>query len=183
MQRRAELADVDLDKNDKICFIEYLLLHYKVMILKAYFERKKTEPTVSLENDGVGLTGVGEMLLEELFELPLGVDPAIMKAIEEFTEAQRKRNATIRDLEEKVAQGGVKGLAAKNELFQLGQQDQTMTNKLELTLNAAKRKASKFSGAEALAKAQKAEEAARQEQLQNSRAKLAARAAAFEQKN
>lgn len=30
MQRRAELADVDLDKNDKICFIEYLLLHYKV---------------------------------------------------------------------------------------------------------------------------------------------------------
>ena len=30
MQRRAELRDVDLDNNDRICFLEYLLIHYKV---------------------------------------------------------------------------------------------------------------------------------------------------------
>lgn len=39
LQRSAEIKDIDLDKNDRIAFIEYLLLHYKAMILKAYYKR------------------------------------------------------------------------------------------------------------------------------------------------
>lgn len=182
MQRRSELADVDLDKNDKICFIEYLLLHYKIMILKAYFARHKIEPTVSLENEGVGLTGVGAFLLEELFTVPIGCDPAVTKAIEEFMAKQRERNALINELEKKIAQGGVKGLTAKNELFQLESQDKTEMNRVELTLQAAKRRSSKNSGEVALQKAKEQEEFERQQKLQESRNKLAARAAAFENK-
>ena len=30
LQRKEEIKDIDLDFNDRICFIEYLLLHYKV---------------------------------------------------------------------------------------------------------------------------------------------------------
>jgi len=182
MERRNELKDVDLDGNDKICFIEYLLLHYKVMVLKEYFTRHKMEPTVSLENDGVGLIGVGEMLLEQLFTPPLGMDPDLEKAITEFTTSQRERNKLVKDLTNKAEQGGVKGLAAKNELFQLESQDKTETNRLELTLDAAKRKASKFSGAIALEKKQAAEQAAKDAAAAESRAKLAARAKAFENK-
>lgn len=182
MQRRSELADVDLDKNDKICFIEYLLLHYKIMILKAYFARHKMDPTVSMENDGVGLTGVGPFLLEELFTVPVGCDPAVLQAIEEFMAKQRQRNTLVKELQAKVAQGGVKGLAAKNELFQLDSQDKTEMNRVELTLSAAKRRSSKNSGEVALAKAQQQEEELRQQKQQESRNKLAARAAAFENK-
>src|SRR5689334_5160002 len=95
------------------------------MILKAYFARHKIEPTVSLENEGVGLTGVGDFLLEELFTVPIGCDPAVTKvnnmllafifrliylqAIEDFMAKQRERNTLIKDLEDKAAQGGVKG--------------------------------------------------------------------------
>lgn len=81
LQRKAELQDIDLDMNERITFVcsvvasrrfalplmlfvqtEFLLLHYKVMILKEYFKRHEMAPTVSLENEGVGLTGVGDMV-------------------------------------------------------------------------------------------------------------------------
>jgi len=39
LQRKEELKDVDLDNNDRICFIEYLLLHFKAMILTEYYKR------------------------------------------------------------------------------------------------------------------------------------------------
>jgi hypothetical protein len=42
--------------------------------------------------------------------------------------------------------GGVKGLAAKNELEQLDREDPTAMNRLELTLQAAKRRAARSSG-------------------------------------
>lgn len=32
-QRTQEIKDIDLDADQRICFIEYLLIHYKAMIL------------------------------------------------------------------------------------------------------------------------------------------------------
>ena len=68
-QRTAELRDIDLDNNGRIAFLEYLLLHYKVLVLKDYFDKKgKPIPSdMDLSKDGVGVTGVGEYILEALF--------------------------------------------------------------------------------------------------------------------
>ena len=72
-----------------------------------------------------GLTGCGDVLLEELFTFPAGLDPAVEEAIEEFM-AQKKRKAQmVKDLEAKAALGGVKGLTAKAELNQLAAADST----------------------------------------------------------
>lgn len=49
-------------------------------------------------------------------------------------------------LQDRAALGGVKGKAAENELAQMAQEDTTEMNRIELTLNAAKKKASKGSG-------------------------------------
>src|SRR5688572_18497923 len=43
LQRKEELQDIDLDFDGRICFIEYLLLHYKVMILTEYYKRNTHE--------------------------------------------------------------------------------------------------------------------------------------------
>jgi hypothetical protein len=58
IQRKEELEDIDLNKDGRIGLTEYLLLHYKVMVLSEYFKRHEIPPTVSLENDGIGLKGV-----------------------------------------------------------------------------------------------------------------------------
>ena len=103
------------------CLRRYLLLHYKMMVLRSYYKRtKKTPPAnIKLDSKGIGLTGVGDILLEELFTLPEGLPPELVKAIEEFTAAQRAREARVKELRAKAAGGGVKGMAAKNELIQL----------------------------------------------------------------
>ena len=98
------------------------------MILKEYFQRKKIEPTVSLDNEGVGLVDVGDMILEELFELS-GDDPELMEAIEQFMKKKKEREDTIKNLEEKSTLPGVKGLTAKNELIQIQGQDLTEMNR------------------------------------------------------
>ena len=54
-------------------------------------------------------------------------------------------------------------------------------NRLEITLNAAKKRASKNSGEQALQAKKKAEEDAKQKERDESRNKLAARAALFNQ--
>lgn len=81
-QRKDEIRDIDLDQNDRIAYIEYLLLHYKGMILTEYYKRTKENPPHTLENNCIGVTGVGNQLLDELFTLPIGLDPELVKAIE-----------------------------------------------------------------------------------------------------
>jgi len=179
LQRKNELRDVDLDFNEKISFIEYLLLHFKGMILTEYYKRMQMQPEEDLSNNAVGITGVGFKLLDELFTLPLGLNPALEKAIEEFTANKKARESKMKDLLSKADQGGVKGMAAKNEFDQLSAADSTEMNRLELTLNAAKRKAAKTSGEQALKEKQKAKEEEENRQKEDSRARLAARAAAF----
>ncbi|GBG27078.1 Calcium-binding protein SPEC 1A [Hondaea fermentalgiana] len=141
IQRKSELKDVDINQDGRTSFIEYLLLHYKIMILTEYFARHHMEPDVDMDNDGVGVTGVGERLVQELFSVPQGLDPELEKMMEEFSIEHAKRKAKIADLEEKVAAGGVKGMAAKNTLTQLQQEDQTAMHAIEARIAAAVKKA------------------------------------------
>jgi hypothetical protein len=180
MQRRAELKDIDLDKNDRIGFVEYLLLHYKIMILTEYYKRKATEPQEDLSNGGIGVTGVGDKLLDELFTIPIGLSPALQAAIEEFTARKSERESKMNALQERSSKGGVRGMAAANELKQMEAADLTEMNRIEITLAAAKRRTAKNSAEVALDEKKKAEEKAQKDKAEASRAKLKARMAMFE---
>jgi len=83
-QIKAELKDVDVNSEGKTSFIEYLLLHYKIMILESYYKRKGVDPEVELKDDGVGLVGVGNQLISELYSPPLGLDPELEKMMRDF---------------------------------------------------------------------------------------------------
>ena len=152
IQRKNELTDIDLDNNKRISFVEYLLLHFKFMILKEYFKRLEKAPTMKLnaEIDVVGLTGVGALLLDELFTIPSQLPAELIEALEKFTATVRAREGRLKELREKASQGGVKGMAAQNEIIQMEKEDTTEMNRLELTLNAAKKKAAKTSSSEQL---------------------------------
>ena len=178
-QRKAELNDVDINNDGFICFTEYLLLHYKPMILVEYYKRYETEPEEDLSNDCIGLTNVGHKLVDELLTLPKGLNPAIEQALEEFTESKKAREKKIAALTEKAAAGGVKGMAAKQELVILESGDETELNRIEITLNAAKRKAGKHRGSAVPAANRKAEEDAAAKLKAEKKAKMAAKMAMF----
>lgn len=177
-QRRAELNDIDMNKDGKISFIEYLLLHYKVMILTEYFNRHEMEPDVDLSNDGIGLTGVGERLVEELFSVPQGIDKDLEEMMKDFSVEHAKRQKKIEKLEAKVAKGGVQGMAAKNELEQLKQADQTEVNAVEARIAAAVKKAIAKSKKE-LAEKEAAKDQAAKDKIAAGRGKLAEKIGKF----
>jgi len=176
-ERKSEVADIDLDKNGRIVFIEYLLLHYKVMILTAYFKRTGGKCPYDLSRGGIGVSNVGPLLLDELFTIPLGLDPELEKAIEEFTRKKRAREGKLRELEAKAAKGGVMGLAAANEIKQMESEDLTFMNKIELTLNAAKKRAGSTSAEKALEEKKKKEESEAKAKRDEGKAKLKAMSA------
>lgn len=180
-QRREELKDVDLNKDDRISFIEYLLLHYKAMILKEYYKRHKTQPKEDLTNDAIGIVGVGDKLLEELFTFPVGLSAELEKAIDDFYASKKAREKRYKELETLAAGTSVKAFAAKNEMAQMDSQDQTETNRLELTLNAARRKAEKTSADQLLLQKEKAAEDEEKKKKAESRARLSAIASKFNQ--
>lgn len=182
LQRRDEIRDIDLDDNKQISFIEYLLLHYKGMILSEYYKRMEQTPTENLENFAIGVTGVGEKLLDELFTLPVGLDPALERAIEEFTATKKARETRLKDLEAKASQGGVKGIAAKNEIAQMASEDVTEMNRMEISLNSAKKRGAKQSGEVALAEKKKVEEEEQKKKLEDGRNAMKNRAALWESK-
>jgi len=183
LQRKAEVTDVDLDHNGRIAFIEYLLLHYKCMILAAYYKRLGTQCPHDLTRGGVGVVGVGFELLDELFTLPAGLPPELERAITEFMQRKRARESKLKGLEETAKNAGVRGLAATNELKQMETQDLTEMNRLELTLNAAKKRASTSSGDVALAAAKKVQDDAEKQKRAEAKARLAAKKAQFEVKS
>jgi len=143
MQRKAELADVDVNGDGRTSFIEYLCLHFKIMILEEFFARKGEAPDVDMGNGGVGLTGVGERLIEELFAPPQGIDPELEKMMKDFAQTRAARAKEIADLEEVVAGGGVKGMSAKNGLDALKKEDTSAINAIEARIGAAIKKAEK----------------------------------------
>lgn len=169
-----------MDKNDRIAFIEYLLLHFKKMILLAYYKRTGENNPHDLSNEGIGVTGVGDQLLDELFTLPVGLDPALEKAIEEFTAQKKAREKKMEELAKLSQESGVKGLRAKNELAQMQSEDLTEMNKMELTLNAARKKAAKNSGEQALQEKKKREEEEKKAKIAEGRARLAKIASNFQ---
>jgi len=178
-----ELKDIDMDKNQRISFIEYLLLHFKVMVLKEYYKRLEVQPVEKLSDDiedGVGLVGVGFKLLDELFAEKLGLPEDLLRAIEEFTSKKRETEKKVKELKDKADAGGVKGAAAANELIQIEASDKTQMNKIEISLNAAKRKASKNSGEVAFELKKKKEADERKKAEEEARHKMAERKKAFE---
>jgi len=182
-QIKDELADIDLDKNSAISFIEYLCLHYKAMILFEYYKRHETKPVEDLSDDGVGIVGVGDKILEELFYPKVGLPPELIEAIEAFTNKKKEIEGKRKDLEGKAAQGGVKGNAATNELAQLDAADKTAMNRQEVSLDAARRKALKSSSDVVLDQKKKKEEEERKKAEEEARARMAERRKAFEAQN
>jgi len=181
-QRTAELKDVDLDNNKMISFLEYCLLHYKAMVLEEYYKRHGQDCPHDLTHKGVGIIGVGPQLLEELFHIPEGLSEELIAALAALSKAQRERSAKQKKLEETAEKGGVKGLAAKNELEQMEKEDLTEMRKVEITLKAAKKKQSKDSAGQALDKKKKEEEARKKAEAQASKERLAKQRAMFEGK-
>lgn len=184
IQRKQELKDVDLNSDNRICFLEYLLLHYKAMILRAHYERTEKTCPFDLSGDGVGVVGCGPQLLEELFTFPGGLPADLQRALDEFFATKRAKAAKLKKLAKKALLPGVKGLTAKNEIAQINAQGVTEMNRLEITLNAAKRRAMRKGGggnaADVLAAKQKKEKAAAAKARKDARAKLKARAAMFD---
>jgi hypothetical protein len=176
-QRTSEIKDIDLDHNNRISLVEYFLLHYKVMILVEYYKRTNERVEEDLSAGGIGITGVGFKLLDELFTIPVGLDPEIEKAIEEFTAMKKAEQEKLDALVELSKKGGVKGLAARNEIFQIEAKDPLEMNRLEITLNAAKRRSGKNSSEVALQKKREQEQAIEAQKRKESRERLAARAA------
>jgi len=168
-QLRDEMKQIDLDANSRISFIEFLLWRYKKSLALLF------------------ATG--------------GADPALIKQLEEAIEAfekvlefRRDREKKMKNLEEVAAKGGVKGLAASNELEQMKKEDQLAQNKKELTAAALKRKAEKAvkSGdgrekalkeeQERLEKEQKRKEEEERKKREDARGRLKAKASLFEGK-
>eukprot|EP01102_Stenamoeba_stenopodia_P015396 TRINITY_DN523_c0_g1_i1.p1 TRINITY_DN523_c0_g1~~TRINITY_DN523_c0_g1_i1.p1 ORF type:complete len:288 (+),score=115.18 TRINITY_DN523_c0_g1_i1:52-864(+) len=176
-QRKQEITDIDLDKNDRISFIEYLLLQYKGMILSEYYKRTGESHNYDLGKNGVGITGVGYQLLDELFTIPTGLDPELERAIEELTAVKRTRENKIKDLQKQASQGGVKGGIASAQLAQMEQEDLMDVAKVEAKINSQMRKSGKESGDKALQKKQEAERKAKEAAAKQSKDALRARIA------
>eukprot|EP00123_Amoebidium_parasiticum_P008822 comp19041_c0_seq1/m.21472 comp19041_c0_seq1/g.21472 ORF comp19041_c0_seq1/g.21472 comp19041_c0_seq1/m.21472 type:complete len:284 (-) comp19041_c0_seq1:23-874(-) len=182
-QLKEELKDVSrgAPSAERISLIEVLLLLHKDMVLREYYKRTELDCPYNLSShqDVCNITGVGYELMEELLTMPLALDPATEKAIEDFGTAQKEGRRKRAQLMEIAAKGGVKGMAAKNELMQLESADKTATNMVELKLNAAKR-AAKKQGEIALEQRKKEDEEREKRVKEEGRAKLKARATLWE---
>jgi hypothetical protein len=168
---RDKLREIDIDSNGSVALIEYLLFKY-------------------------------DKTLEDMFtETADGVDPELLemlrKAMDAFKAvmaAKDKRQRKMDKLKARAAKGGVLGKSAAHELECMERQDETERNRREITAAAAQRKAQRLvkkadkseMKKKALAAEQKKQaeaEAARKaeekKRRQESRARLAAKAAMF----
>lgn len=75
------------------------------MVLTQFYQRMEKDPEEDLSNGAIGVVGVGDKLLDELFTPAKGLDPEVEKALEEFTQLKKARDAKLKDLREKAAQG------------------------------------------------------------------------------
>lgn len=182
-ERKVEIADVDLDANNRICFLEYLLLHYKVMILTEYYKRTGESHSHDLSKGGKGVSGVGYELLDELFDIPSSLPPELVRALEELTQQKKERAATMADLAEKAGKGGVKGGIAVQQLAAMKEAGISEEMKrTEAKINSALRKCSKDSAGSALRKKKDAEEKEAAASKAKSRAALKAKTSMWENK-
>eukprot|EP00924_Labyrinthula_sp_SR-Ha-C_P002486 maker-scaffold_16-snap-gene-6.21-mRNA-1 protein AED:0.01 eAED:0.01 QI:124/1/1/1/1/1/2/502/305 len=144
-ERKMELKDIDLDNNGLIVFIEYLLLHYKVMVLRDFFEKKgKSIPReIDLSKDGVGVTGVGHYILEALFTFGKDTDPKIEAAIEEVMGVRRHREKEMRGLTNVIkdtSKSQVVRMRAQHELIRIENEDTSSADEALIHLLAGRRR-------------------------------------------
>jgi len=181
-ERKNEIADIDIDHNGRIAFIEYLLLHYKAMILNDYYTRTGQPPKYDLSTGGKGIGGVGYELLDELFTIPSSLPPELVRALEELTAQKKAREAEMASLAATAKGGGVKGGVAAQKLAAMqveGLSDEM--KKTEAKINSAIRKTGKNSAQQELDKKKQAEDKAAKEKASASKAALKAKAAQWEQ--
>lgn len=161
---RDALREIDLDKNHKVSFIEFLLWKFKKS-LKEFFTEKPGDIAHLLAQ------------LEEAIKLY------------QVTLAERaKREEHMKDLEKLAEQGGVKGMKAKHELEAMLHEDELARNKKEVEAAAKKRMAQRaVDNGDPFAEEQKrvaAEKKKKEEeekkQREEARARLKAKASAFQ---
>eukprot|EP00511_Aplanochytrium_stocchinoi_P007123 CAMPEP_0204839056 /NCGR_PEP_ID=MMETSP1346-20131115/32919_1 /ASSEMBLY_ACC=CAM_ASM_000771 /TAXON_ID=215587 /ORGANISM="Aplanochytrium stocchinoi, Strain GSBS06" /LENGTH=454 /DNA_ID=CAMNT_0051975517 /DNA_START=95 /DNA_END=1459 /DNA_ORIENTATION=+ len=121
-QRDAIFKELDLDGNGQVTFIEYLLHHYKPMMLEEYFKRMCQTPPNKLESV-IGVIGnrkVVDILIEELFEPPAGADEKLDSALAAFIKEKEERTERIIALKDQLKTvGKVKGIGLQKELVTL----------------------------------------------------------------
>jgi len=160
---REKLRLMDIDKNNRLCFVEYCLF--------------LDEKTV-------------DQFFYGLAHPPPGSDSeALRKAIAHYREILKKkqdREDKMDKLREEAKQDGVKGKTAQATLHQMESEDKLSMAKQEITAGAAKRKAEKetkedpfVTEQKRVAELKKKEEEEKKKKADESRARLAAKAAAF----
>eukprot|EP00019_Armaparvus_languidus_P004071 CAMPEP_0168602748 /NCGR_PEP_ID=MMETSP0420-20121227/14295_1 /TAXON_ID=498008 /ORGANISM="Pessonella sp." /LENGTH=150 /DNA_ID=CAMNT_0008641551 /DNA_START=420 /DNA_END=872 /DNA_ORIENTATION=- len=150
------------------------------MILEEYYKRTGEKCNVDLSRGGVGVSGVGRELLDELFTMPSGLPPELERALEELTAAKKKRAAFLDDLKQKASAGGVKGGIASATLAQELLKEDPEQLRVEAKINSQLMKCKKGSGAAALKKKQDQEKKEADAKAKASKDALKARLAAFQ---
>lgn len=183
LERKEELKDIDLDNNGKIAFIEYLLLHYKVMILKDFYamKNKPFPKNIDLSRDGVGVTGVGDCILEALFTFGSDIDPKIEAAIEEVLKVNREKDEELESLKAVINDPGktqVQRMRAHHEMLRIERADTSGADAALINLMAGRRrvarqaKNSKEKNEKVFNKNKESEEQAKLAQKEASKSKL-----------
>jgi len=156
------LADIDLDKNRRMCFLEYALYKWQHTATEFFVGLRTVRP------------GGSEAL-----------DRAI-KAYREVLALIAAREKKIEQLTQDAKQPGVKGKTAQSQLNQMLAEDKLAMNKKEITAAASKRKAEKEAKDDPftveqkrVAELKKKEEEEKKKKADESRARLAQKAAAF----
>lgn len=191
-ERKEELKDIDLDNNGRIAFIEYLLLHYKVMILTDFYEAKGKAVPLDIKNskDGIGITGVGDIILEALFTFGKDIDPEIEKAIENIMKEKKERDEKMENLRKVVendSKSQVQRMKAKHELMKIQNEDTSGGNVALIKLMAGRKRVEKKSKKAKIENEQKlqnnkvAQEEEKKRKAQASKQKLADMKKRFEE--
>jgi hypothetical protein len=133
LELAADLKAFDLDYDGRMCFLEFMCLEFKSMILAEYNERHGT----SLDKLG------GDAIMEEMIAPPPHVDENLEKMMKEFDEANISIKKEKKDLEEIISKGGIPAMSAKTKLENLNKQGHPELNALDSRISTAKKKVAK----------------------------------------
>jgi len=160
---RDKLKLMDIDKNTRLCFVEYNLYLDERTVEAFFYGLAHPPPGSDSEN--------------------------LQKAIADYRAALKKKQDRLdrmEQLEKEIALGGVKGKTAQATLHQMKAEDNLSLQQQEITAGAAKRKAEKeakedpfVTEQKRVAELKKKEDEEKKKKADESRARLAAKAAAF----
>jgi hypothetical protein len=136
LELRNALKDIDVNHDHRMCLLEYLIFKYN-----------------KSADDLLGRRSKVEIPLEEKADMSEDLVKAITALQTVQTEIERIEKKKS-DLEEKSQAGGVKGNAAKQELFELLNNDPTELNAALLKAEAAMRKVTNSKDAGSFGKGQ-----------------------------